>query len=52
LDGLDPTLSLKVLERRIPELAPATNRTDLTTDGKPLDSLTIQYVKTPKPDES
>ena len=50
-EGLDPVLSLKILERRIPELAPATTRTDVTTDGKPLDSLTIQYVKTPKADE-
>lgn len=51
LSGLDPTLSLKVLERRMPELAPATTRTDVTTDGKPLDSLTIRYVDTPNPDD-
>ena len=41
-----------VAERIIQGLGPPTSRTDVTTDGKPLDSLTIQYVKTPKADES
>ena len=34
-DGLDPALSLKVLERRMPELAPATQKVDQTSGGEP-----------------
>lgn len=48
--GADGNLSLKVLERMVPPLAPATQKTDLTTDGKPIPtSLEVVFVKAPQP---
>ncbi len=47
----EPTTVRFVAERIVQGLEPPTTRTDVTTDGKPLDSLTIEYVKTPKADK-
>lgn len=52
LEGMDPTLALKILERRFKELAPPTLRTDITSDDKPLPhAVEIHLIDPPQDDQ-
>jgi hypothetical protein len=45
-EGMDANIALKILERRLPELAPPTQKTDLTTDGKPLpEKVVFEFIE-------
>ena len=47
-DGVAGNLALKVLERRIPELAPAALRADFTSGGDPLPAvIRFEFVSPP-----
>ena len=50
--GLDAELSLKVLERLYPKLAPAASRLDLTSGGEALpDTITFRFIDPSDDDE-
>ena len=48
-NGMDANIALKVLERRLPELAPATQKTDLTSAGQPLPTSVRVVLVKPEP---
>jgi len=47
--GMDASIALKILERRLPELAPATQRTDLTSAGQPIPTSVRVILVKPDP---
>ena len=49
-DGLDPSLALKVLERTLPELAPATQNMNLNTPNLPT-RIVLETVAPPRDDD-
>lgn len=44
LEANDQTTARYIADRLIPELAPPTLRTDVTSDGKPVESIPIVFV--------
>lgn len=46
-EDMDGNLALKILERRLPELAPATQKTDLTSGGEPIGEIRFSFVDGP-----